>query len=179
MTLFCKALLCGREKKFYSLAFFTHLYYNNGMRKFKYNHHIVVYALLILILIATIVGGYFAINGIILNTEIQKILAYSALAIIDLFLFIVVLGVLFFSWYQIKKDKIVIRLGVFTFFWNIEEVASLTHLIDLKKLLVTFKDGKYFFAVISTAQIEEFIKAVREINPDANFEIGYTTPQKK
>ena len=179
MTLFCKALLGSREKKLYSLAFSVQLYYNKGMRKFKYNHHIAVYALLVLILIATIVGGYFAINGIILNTELQKILAYSALTAIDLFLLVVVLGVMFFSWYQIKKDKIIIRLGVFAFSWKVEEVASLTHLIDLKKLLVTFKDGKYFFAVISKAQIEEFIKAIREINLDVSFEIGYTTPQKK
>jgi hypothetical protein len=149
------------------------------MKKFTYNHHAIVYALLILILIATIIGGYFSIKGIILSAEMQKIIAYAVLTAIDFLLFVVVTGILFFSQYQIKKNKIIIRLGLFAFSYDIDKVASLTRLIDLKKLFITFKDGRYFFVVIFPVQMEAFIRAIREINPDVNFEIGYVTPQKK
>lgn len=148
------------------------------MKKFKYNHHPAVYALLFVILIATAAGCFFAISGLIRGGEPVKTIAFAALCVVNVFLFAFVLALLIRSDYALKDGKIVVKLGFIKESYKISEIAALTHLIDAKKLLITFKDGKYVFAVVLPSVVESFANEILKINREIIFDVNYVSPLK-
>lgn len=166
-------------KKVISLDFLVVILYNVGMKKFKYNHSPLVYTLLAVILVATAVGCYFSVYSAIISIDIHKIIAYSFLSAINLFLFITVLIILTCSKYVIKRKQLKIYIGYICTKYPIDDIYSLTELIDVKKLMINFKDGGVIFAVINKEKIENFVAAIKEENAEIVFDINYISPQKK
>jgi hypothetical protein len=144
------------------------------MKNFKYKHSVLVYALLAVVFIVTVIGCAFSIKSAITTTLENELFAFIALAAINLFLALFVLLVALFSKYKLKNGKLKLIMGVANWTILLDEITSLTHLIDSKKLIANLTDGKYIFIVISPEQIDSFIKAVKEANPEIVFDINYS-----
>lgn len=144
------------------------------MKNFKYKHSPLVYALLAVVFIATTIGCAFSVKSAITTTLDNELFAFIALSAINLFLALFVLFVALFSKYKLKNGKLKLIMGVSNWTVSLEEITSLTHLIDSKKLIANLSDGKYIFIVIAPEQIDAFIKTVKETRPEIVFDINYS-----
>ena len=144
------------------------------MKNFKYKHSVLVYVLLAVVFIATAIGCAFSVKSAVTTTLENELFAFIALAAINLFLAVFVLFVALFSKYKVKNGKLKLIMGVANWTISLEEITSLTHLIDAKKLIANLADGKYVFIVISPEQIDAFVKSIKEARPEIVFDINYS-----
>ncbi len=144
------------------------------MKNFKYKHSTLVYALLSVVFIVTAIGCAFSVKSAVTTTLENELFAFIALTAINLFLATLVLFIALFSKYKIKNGKLKLIMGIASWTILLEDVTSLTHLIDAKKLIANLSDGKYVFIVINPEQIDAFVKAVKEARPEIVFDINYS-----
>ena len=144
------------------------------MKNFKYKHSVLVYALLAVVFIATAIGSVFSVKSALTTTLDNELVAFISLAIINFFLALLVLLIALFSKYKLTNGKLKLIMGVTSWAIALEEITSLTHLIDAKKLVANLSDDKYVFIVISPEQIDAFIKEVKKQRPEIVFDINYS-----
>lgn len=144
------------------------------MKSFKYNHSVLVYILLIVVAGLTVYGCYSSIISATREVEFAKILPFVLLAIINLFLFTIVVSIVFFSRYTIKNGNLCLNFGVFFSKISLLELTGIVHLVDEHKLYATYGDGKYIFIVISPKNFGEFVSSIKKHLPDLFYDIKYT-----
>ncbi len=149
------------------------------MKKFKYSHSLTVNILCIAITLITAVGCFFGIKTAINVFYTFDRIMYILLSVIGLFLFALSFGAVVYSRYIIKDNKLYIRLGLTCEKIRLDEVLSLVHIIDQKKLALTFSEDKYLYIVIKPEDIEDFVAKIKEQNPSVIYEVVYSPVENK
>lgn len=140
------------------------------MKKFRYVHSIAVWIMLSVILALSLVGIYFNVySAINVDDLLAKTISYIVLAVICLALSILVLSVMLCSRYTIKDDYLYLSFGFVRTKNDLKEVLSLTLIEKGNRLVMEFAKNSYAAVVISPELHEEFIDAVKKINPDVAF----------
>ena len=141
------------------------------MRKFRFRYLPVVWVLLSVVLILCAIGLYLNILNIIEYSFAKGYDFISAICIsvINAFIAVFVLGVMFYGKYTIKKEMLYTNFGFIYTKTDIKDIVQITHFKKSDKLVVYFVDQKYSVIVISPADYEQFILELRKKNPQIIF----------
>ena len=152
------------------------------MNKFKFKYSALVYILLILSLalcVAGLVWNVFnAINFAGNNTF--KLISSCVIVALSGALFVLILGVIFYSRYIIKDGYLYTCFGFVKSKTPLTEVIEVTKFKKSNKLVVYFSTEEYTVIVISPEFYDDFVVALRNGNKsivyDARIE-GEDTPE--
>ena len=136
------------------------------MKKFKFKFPPLVWVLLWVILIVCASGFALNVYNLVqfIGYKFFKILPFAIYVIITAFLIFVVLSVMFFSNYSLKKGCLYISFGIFISKTKIDEIVSITHFKKSDKLVVYFKHQAFSVIVISKEKYDDFVLSLREFN---------------
>ena len=136
------------------------------MKKFRFNYSVLVWALLALVILLLSGGLIYNIYNLIsfLNDGAYKIAAYSLIILVNAFILVFAVSVVFYGKYIIKDKKLYSYFGFIRTSVNTDDIVQITHFKKSDKLVVYFKDAKYTVIIISPDKYEEFIFALREQN---------------
>lgn len=138
------------------------------MQKFRIKVSFFVNALLFL---CAIVAGYIAATTFITllktqNDGIVRILISVALLCLAAFLLALFLSSLIYQYYSIKDGKLKLRLGFIAITYSIEDISEVIYFKDKQKLVMYYGEDKFTIILLSEEKHENFIKALRKINPE-------------
>ena len=139
------------------------------MKKFRYRFTLPM-LLCVLLLLALTAGGFAwnLINALSLNgLEISRLISCIFVCVVSAVLFLLGIGVLFFSRYVVGNGKFVSRFCFFRTEVKADSILQVTHFKKSDKLVVYFTDKKYVCVVIDPKQYEAFCAAVKAENPSA------------
>lgn len=133
---------------------------------FKIKYSVVVWALLFVVAVASLLGFAWNVYNLVyfINAKPLKIITYSLLVLTTGALFVIVVGVIAFGKYTVKNGVLCMKLGFFTLKTPTEEVLEITLFKKSNKLVTYFSDSKYAVVLISPADYENFILALRNQN---------------
>jgi hypothetical protein len=136
------------------------------MKKFKFKFPPLVWVLLMTILIVCAVGLALNIYNLTqyLGYKFFKILPFVIYTIITGFLIFVVLSVMLFSNYTLKKGYLYVSFGIFVSKTKIDEIVSITHFKKSDKLVVYFKHQAFSVIVIAREKYDDFVLSLRKLN---------------
>lgn len=66
------------------------------------------------------------------------------------------------AFYQIKDDKIMLRISIINTGTPLKDITEIVHFPEEKRLSIIFKDGQYSNIVISPEKFNEFIDEVKK-----------------
>lgn len=138
------------------------------MQKFRIKVSFFVNALLFL---CAIVAGYIATTTFITllktqNDGIVRILISVALLCLAAFLLALFLSSLIYQYYSVKDGKLKLRLGFIAITYSIDDVSEVIYFKDKQKLVMYYGEDKFTIILLSEEKHENFIKALRKINPE-------------
>ena len=136
------------------------------MKKFKFKFPPLVWVLLWIILIVCAVGLALNIYNLTqyVGYKFFKVLPFILYALITLFLIFVVISIMLFSNYSIKKGCLYVCFGIFSSKTKIDEIVSITHFRKSDKLVVYFKHQAFSVIVIAKEKYDDFVISLRELN---------------
>lgn len=137
------------------------------MKKFRFKYSTAVWLLLSLVVILSAVGMVWNIFNVkeYAWAGALKIAVYVIIALITAFLAILAISVMLYGFYVIKKDCLYTQFGFISSKLKISEITEISHFKKSNKLIIYFEKDKYAVIVISPTEYDEFIKALREVNP--------------
>ncbi len=151
------------------------------MKKFKFSYSVLVKVLLAIVLLLSLAGLVWNVFNVVEFIKIStfKGIVYILLVLLIAILVIITLGIIFYGTYVIDGDTLYSYFGVIKTKANIKDMVEIAHFKKSNKLVVYFKDAKYTVIIISPTLYDEFIKAIREVNPQVIYETkidGEDTP---
>ncbi|MBO7344774.1 MAG: PH domain-containing protein [Clostridia bacterium] len=143
------------------------------MKSFKFKYSTAVWVLLFLVLILSAVGICWNVFNLItfFNESTFKAVSYSLIILLTAFMLVFVLSVIFYGKYAIKDGFLVQYFGFLKTKTPISEIVEITHFKKSDKLVVYFADQKYTVIVISPEFYEQFILAIRKVNPKIGYDV--------
>lgn len=137
------------------------------MNKFAFKYPLLVWILLGIILAFCGAGLAFNIVNIINYSGFGffKIFPYILIIIVSAFLIVFVISLLVHCRYVIKKEHIYLYFGFIFSKTNIFDIVALSHFKKSDKLVIYLKDQKYSVIVISKMHYDNFLHAIRKVNP--------------
>lgn len=141
------------------------------MKKFKFKFSGFVFFLLSVVLIVCFVSLALNVYNLIhyIKTPLFKVLPYILYIVITLFLIAVVLGIMLFSSYSLKKGNLYVRFGFFVSKTKVSDVIGITHFKKSDKLVIYFKDQTFSVVVIAKEKYDDFVLSLRELNKSIFF----------
>lgn len=142
------------------------------MKRFRFNYPLSVWLLLSLILVLTGAGLGLNIFNLIEYSKlgIFKTVLYTIIVMLNLALVVLDVSVMVYGCYVINDGILYSYFGLIRTKTEIKDVVQITHFKKSDKLVVYFKDAKFSVIIISPEKYENFILAVREINPAVLYE---------
>ncbi len=150
------------------------------MKKFNFKYSTTVWVLLVLILLlcgAGLLWNVFNLTQYVFY--VSKIILYSILILINLFLVVLVISVMLYGKYVIEEKYLYAYFGFIRSKIEISNIVEITHFKKSDKLVIYFKDAKYTVIVISPEYYDDFILAIRNINKSIFYDVkvdGEDTP---
>ena len=137
---------------------------------FKYKFTKVFYALFIAgILLATVcIGENVRRFILLLSTSDASATNYVASAlsvIIGILGFIFIIPAMISSKYEIKKQELITKWGLITNKTNAKNITQITFFRITEKLVIYYDDDTYSNVCIDKNEFDDFVKALRDINP--------------
>ncbi len=142
------------------------------MKKFSFKYSPLAWVLLV----AVVALSFLGIVWNVFNLKEYwwagpvKIATYFIIIAITLALLVVGVSVMVYGCYTIKGDTLSCNFGVVKTTYDIKDVVSIAHFKKSDKLVVYFKDAKYTVIVIDSKLYDEFIAALRQVNPSIAYE---------
>lgn len=143
------------------------------MKSFNYKHSALVLIMLSVIFVLSGLGVYFNVISAIDAVYTAKKISYAILSGICALLDAAVLGIVFFSRYSVKKNALIVRMGIVSVKHEIKEILALVHVKKSNKLVAQFGDGSFAVIVISPKYYDQFFSAIKEVNPAVIFSVDY------
>ena len=142
------------------------------MKKFKFNYSPTLFILLFFAVLLTLAGIVFNVNNIIEYSKFSSIktVIYSITLVVNLGLFVLIVSILFNGCYKIKNNVLYAYFGIIKTKMKIENIVSITLYKKTQKLVVFFNSAEYSVIIISPKLYDDFIYAIKEINPNVIFE---------
>ena len=133
---------------------------------FKIKYSAVIWALVVAVAVISLLGFMWNVYNLVyfINAKPLKIITYSLLVLATGALFAIVIGVIFFGKYTIKDGVLCMKLGFFKLKTPVNEIVEITLFKKSNKLVTYFSDSKYAVVLISPADYENFILALRSQN---------------
>ncbi len=134
------------------------------MKKFKYAFTPVLWTILALIIIISLAGIVINVYNLFLP-NVASILPNVIFIVLCVALIGLTVSIIFFSFYQVKQEKITFRLGFITNVYPLKNVIAITHFTATESLVIYFDDQTYTRIVISKKQYDDFTKTLRDFQP--------------
>jgi len=137
------------------------------MKSFKFKYSKSVWILLAVVLILSVLGLAWNILNLVEYSFLGafKIVTYSLMVFMTAALTVLVLSVIFYGRYVVKKKEVITYFGLIKSRCKMGDIVQITHFKKSDKLVMYFKDEKYTVIVISPDKYDEFTATVREFNP--------------
>lgn len=136
------------------------------MKTFRYKHTALIWALLSVVLALSIGAIIWNTISLVKDTGLStNTLSYALIIVSGALLSAFTLSVMLNSKYVIKDGVLVLKFGVIPTKLKIDEIVQFTHFKKSDKLVAYFSDAKFTVIVIKNEQYDNFVNAVREINP--------------
>ena len=141
------------------------------MKKFKFKFSGFVFFLLSAVLVVCFISLALNLFNLVqyAKNPLFKFLPYIIYIIITLFLIAVVLGIMFFSGYSIKKDTLFVRFGFFVSKTKVKDIIAITHFKISDKLVVYYKEQAFSVVVIAKEKYDDFVLSLRNANKNIFF----------
>ncbi len=136
------------------------------MKKFNYTFTLTLKILIWSAIAVSIVGLMWNIFNLVEYFKLgtTKIVTYSIMVILNVFLLAFTLSVLLFSRYQILNEYLICRIGFITSKCKIQDIVEITYFSDKNVLAVYFCNDKYNLISIKPENFQQFTDALREKN---------------
>ena len=137
------------------------------MKTFKVNLSGTVKILIGVAFILSLFGIAFNVYSIISYSKISalKTATYCITLTVSLFIAVFILSLIFNCKYVIKNKKLQLCFGFINTKVGIDDIVSVSHFKNTDKLVVYFKTAEYSVIMILPNFYDEFIHAIKEINP--------------
>ena len=142
------------------------------MRKFKYKKSLLI-TVVISLLTACAPAGVVA-NIISLITDgnsVLRVLSYSIILAISVFMLIASLLMLLTAHYKITDTYLITSYGIISERLPINSINSISIFKNSDNLVVYFNENKYQVILISPNEFEDFIVELRDVNPNISLDI--------
>lgn len=155
---------------------------NKNKDVFKFKYSTLVWVLLAIVGALCISGLVWNIYALIETVKLGaiKIISHSIMILLTLFLCVLAISIAVCGRYEVSNNCLIQRFGIIKTKIALEEIIQITHFKKSDKLVVYFKDEKYTVIVISPADYDQFIMAVRNSNPSVVYDTqidGEDTPK--
>ena len=143
------------------------------MKSFSYNFSLTLKILIWSAIAVSIVGLVWNIFNLIEYVKLGtiKIVTYSIMVFLNVFLTIFALSVIAFSRYEITDDYLICRIGLLKSKCKLSDIVEITHYVDKKVLAVYFSDEKFNLISINCEKFIEFADYLKEKNNKIYFDI--------
>lgn len=143
------------------------------MKKFNYNFTLTLKILIWSAIGVSLLGLIWNIFNLVEYAKFgaTKIVTYSIMVLLNVFLSIFALSVLLFSRYEITNEYLICRIGLIKSKCKIEDIVQITYFSDKKVLAVYFIDEKYNLISINSENFKDFTDALRKINSEIYYDI--------
>ena len=137
------------------------------MKTFRYKHTALIWALLSVVLALSIGAIIWNTFSLVKDTELStnNTLSYLFIIVSGALLSAFTISVMLGSKYVIKNGVLVLKFGFVPTKLKIDEIVQFTHFKKSDKLVAYFSDAKFTVIIIKSEQYDNFVNAVREINP--------------
>ena len=151
------------------------------MKSFRFKYTILIWTLLSAILCLSLAGIGWNIFNVIEFSRLNaiKTTTYSIILAFSVLLSMIVISVMVYGKYVIKEDKLYTCFGFIRTKIDVQKITAIIHFKKSDKLVIYFEENKYAVVVISVAEYDNFVCALREVNPKILFNIkidGEDTP---
>ncbi len=146
-------------------------------KTFRFKFNLAIWLLLSLVLVISLIS----VGLNVYNLINQASIGYDNLALTVIMLIFSALlsaftvSVMTFSKYSVKTGYLYNYFGFLRYKTKLSQIAQFTLFKESEKLVVYFADEKFSVVVISPACYDDFIRAIREVNP----KIIYTVQEKE
>lgn len=152
------------------------------MKSFKFRYSITVWVLLGLLIALATAGLIWNIYNVTAfwGKDWLKVATFSAICALALVLIVFGVSVAVYGRYVIKGGKLISYFGLLKTKYDIEDIVEITHFKKSNKLVTYFSDQTFTVIVIDQSEYNDFVMAVREVNPKITYDTqidGEDTPE--
>ena len=140
------------------------------MKQFNVKFSLAIYILLPVALLLSGGGVAWNIYNVLNNNELTKIIVSVLTAVLSFAIFLLAFSVLIYSRYSFKNKTAILRFGFFGNKFDLEKAIKIVHFKLSDKLVLYFENATYTTILIKSTAYSDFIKTVREINPQIQFD---------
>lgn len=142
------------------------------MRKFKYKKSILITVVIGLLTACSLAGIVTNIINIVTDgNSVLRVLSYSIILAISVFMLIASLLMLFTAHYKITDTYMSVSYGVISERLPIKSINSISIFKTSDNLVVYYNENKYQVILISADEFDDFIVALRDVNPNISLDI--------
>ena len=142
------------------------------MSKFKYKKSILITVVISLLSACALAGIITNIINIVQDANNWlKVLSYSIILAISVFMLIASLLMLLTAHYKITDTHLVVSYGVITERITIQSINSISIFKSSDNLVVYYNENKYQVILISPDVFDDFIVALRNVNETISLDI--------
>ncbi len=142
------------------------------MSKFKYKKSVLITVVISLLSACAIAGIVTNIINIVQDVNNWlKVLSYSIILAISVFMLIASLLMLLTAHYKITDTHLVVSYGVITERVAIQSIKSISIFKSSDNLVVYYNENKYQVILISPDTFDDFIVALRNVNENISLDI--------
>lgn len=142
------------------------------MSKFKYKKSILITVVISLLSACALAGIITNIINIVQDANNWlKVLSYSIILAISVFMLIASLLMLLTAHYKITDTHLVVSYGVITERITIQSINSISIFKSSDNLVVYYNENKYQVILISPDVFDDFIVALRNVNENISLDI--------
>lgn len=143
------------------------------MKKFRYRYPVIAIIILCVVSAASAGGIVWNVKSAINNNVTGGAVAlYYVVAAINLSLVIIPLWFVFGAKYVVDERRVVLKIGPLRFRTDIRNVYKLLWFREKNRLYLISSHNMVTRIVISPAQYENFVAAIKERNPEVIYEIA-------
>ena len=142
------------------------------MKSFRFKYTTLIWILLTAILCLSLAGVGWNIFNVIEFSRLNaiKTTTYSIILAFSILLCVVVISVMIYGKYIIKDGKLYTCFGFIRTKIEVEKITAIIHFKKSDKLVIYFNQNKYAVIVVSPAEYDNFVNALREVNPKIAFD---------
>lgn len=143
------------------------------MKKFRFKFSTLVWVLLFVVLLLSFAGLGFNIFNLVnyIPKGAGKILIYSIMIMLIIFLIAMDLSIMIFGSFIINDDYLIARFGIVKTKFKIKDItAIILHKKD-NKLVVYEKENKYLVIVINQSEYDDFVLFLRKKNKSIIYDV--------
>ncbi|MBR2871094.1 MAG: hypothetical protein IKB98_06960 [Clostridia bacterium] len=151
------------------------------MKTFRFKYSVTVWILLTVISLVSLGGLVWNIFTIVEYAGIsdKRVVSGAILCLLCLVLLSLSISIMVYGKYVIKNGCVYSYLGFIKSRFDVSELTELIHFKKSNKLVAYFGETNFIIVVIAPEFYEQFILAVREINPKISYNVkidGEDTP---